>query len=135
VPAYLVLHGIAATCLPDRLAPLSTLCIVLAEMAAIAAALRASRNVAYPMRIWWLLLVCSMLLHSTAMSLDIATEIRQTPTFNFVPGFQILFSMLYFVPLVGAVSMQSDRRIWAVARIIDAVLSVAIGAVLYVLIL
>ena len=131
MPAYLVLHGIAATCLPDRLAPISTLCIVLAEMAAIAAALRASRNVVYPMRIWWLLLVCSMLLHSTAMSLDIATEIRQTPTFNFVPGFQIFFSMLYFVPLLVAVSMQSDRRVWAVARIINAVLSVAIGAVLY----
>jgi diguanylate cyclase (GGDEF)-like protein len=72
-----------------------------------------------------------MLLHSTAMSLDIATEIRQIPTFNFVPGFQIFFSMLYFVPLVVAVSTQSDRRVWDVARIINAVLSVAIGTVLY----
>ena len=129
--AYLVLHGIVATCLPDRLAPLSTLCIVLAEMAAIAAALHASRKVAYPMRSWWLLLVCSMLFHSTAMSLDIVTELRQTPTFNFVPGFQIFFSMLYFVPLLVAVSMQSDGRIWAVARAIHTLLSVAIGAVLY----
>ena len=131
VPAYLVLHGIVAMCLPDRLAPLSTLCIVLAEMAAITAALHASRNVAYPMRIWWLLLACSMLFHSTAMGLDIVTELRQIPTFNFVPGFQIFFSMLYFVPLLVAVSMQSDRRIWTVARTINAVLSVAIGAVLY----
>src|SRR5438045_5395328 len=98
-------------------------------MAAIAAALRALRNVGYPMRIWWLLLVCSMLFHSTAMGLDIATEISQTPradarpscpwwsaTFNFVPGFQIFFSMLYDVPLLAAVSLQSDRRIWAMAR-------------------
>jgi diguanylate cyclase (GGDEF)-like protein len=100
-------------------------------MAAIVAALHASRDATYPMRIWWLLLVCSMLFHSTAMGLDIATEISQTPTLNFVPGFQIFFSMLYDVPLLVAVSLQSDRRIWAMARTIHAILSVAIGAVLY----
>ena len=128
---FLVVHGIVATCLPDRLSPLSTLFIVLAEIAAIAAALHASRNVKLPMRIWWLLLVCSMVFHSTAMSLDFVTEINQTPTFNFVPGFQIFFSMLYDVPLLVAVSLQSDKRIWGMARTVNAVLSVAIGAVLY----
>ncbi|HET6205922.1 MAG TPA: GGDEF domain-containing protein, partial [Terracidiphilus sp.] len=65
------------------------------------------------------------------MSLDLATEISQTPTFNFVPGFQIFFSMLYGVPLLVAVSLPSDNRIWGMARTINAVLSVATGAVLY----
>jgi diguanylate cyclase (GGDEF)-like protein len=120
-----------ATRLPDWLAPLSTFCIVLAELAAIAASLRASRSVAYPMRWWWLLLVCSMLFHSTAMSLDIATEITHTVILNSVPGFQIFFSMLYGVPLLVAVSLQSDRRIWSVARLINTLLSVAIGVVFY----
>jgi diguanylate cyclase (GGDEF)-like protein len=131
VPAYLLLHGIVATCLPDRLAPLSTFCIVLAELAAIAGSLRASRKVRYPARMGWLLLVFAMLFHSTAMSLDMVTEITQTPVFNFVPGFQIYFSMLYGVPLLIAVSLQSDRRIWSVSRAIYALLSLSIGAVLY----
>jgi diguanylate cyclase (GGDEF)-like protein len=130
-PAYLLLHGIVATCLPGWLAPLSTFCIVLAELAAIAASLHASRSVVYPMRWWWLLLACSMLFHSTAMSLDIATEVSHTAVFNFVPGFQTFFSMLYGVPLLVAVSLQSERRIWSMARMINALFSVAIGVVLY----
>ena len=128
---YLLLHGIVATCLPDWLAPLSTLCIVLAELAAVAASLRASQSVSYPVRWWWLLLVCSMVFHSTAMSLDIAAEVTHAVVLNFVPGFQIFFSMLYGVPLLVAVSLQSERRIWSMARAINALLSVAIGAVLY----
>jgi len=130
-PAYLLLHGIVATCLPDRLAPLSTLCIVLAELAAIAAALRASRKVTYPARMGWILLALSILFHSTAMTLDMVTEIAQTPTFNFVPGFQIFFSMLSGVPLLVCVSLQRDRRIRSIAQVINALLSFAIGVVLY----
>ena len=129
--SYLLLHGIVATCLPDRLAPLSTFCIVLAELAAIAASFRASQSAAHPARTWWLLLAGSMLFHSTAMCLDIATEITHKAVFNFVPGFQIFFSMLYGVPLLVAVSLQSDTRILAMARTISALLSFAIGAVLY----
>lgn len=132
MPAYLLMHGIVATCLPDKLAPLSTFCIVLAELAAIVASLTTSRSVAYPARMWWLLVVCSMLFQSMAMSLDIATEITHTAVFNFVPGFQIFFSMLYGVPLLAAVSLQIDSRIWAMSRTTNALLSVAIGAVLYI---
>jgi diguanylate cyclase (GGDEF)-like protein len=130
-PAYLLLHGIVATCLPDRLAPLSTLCIVVAELAALVAALRASRLVAYPTRMAWVLLAISILLHSTAMTLDMVTEITETPVFNFVPGFQIYFSMLSSVPLFVAVSLQSDKRMRNVSRVISGLLSFAIGAVLY----
>lgn len=130
-PAYLLLHGIVATCLPDRLAPLSTFCIVLIEVAAMVACFRASRKAAYPARAFWFLLICSMLFHSTAMSVDIATEIAGTPVFNHVPGFQIFFSMLYEVPLLAAVSIESDRRVLGIARAIHALLSVAIGVVLY----
>jgi hypothetical protein len=66
-----------------------------------------------------------------ALSLDIATEITHTVVFNFVPGFQIFFSMLYGVPLVVAVSLQNERRIRSMTRMINALLSAAIGAVLY----
>ncbi len=131
VPAFLLVHGIVATCLPDWLDPLSTFLIVLAEWAAMAACFIASRRAEYPVRVLWLLLVCSMLFHSTAMSLDVATEIKGTPTFNYVPGFQIFFSMLYGVPLLVAISMQSDRRILRITRAIHALLSVAVGVVLY----
>jgi len=65
------------------------------------------------------------------MTLDMVTEITQTPTLNFVPGFQIYFSMLYGLPLLLAVSLQRDRRIRSISRTINAVLSFAIGAVLY----
>jgi len=78
-PAYLLLHLIVATCLPDRWDPLSTFCIVLAELAAMAAALRASRLAQGPILVFWLLLVCSILFHSTAMSLDIIAEITNAP--------------------------------------------------------
>jgi diguanylate cyclase (GGDEF)-like protein len=128
--AYLVVHGIVATSLPDWLNPLSTFCIVLAELAAIAASIRASRRDT-SLRRWWLLLACSMVLHATAMSLDMVTEIRHTVTFNYDPGFQIFFSMLSGVPLLVAVSLQRDRRIWGMARAIYALLSLAVGAVLY----
>jgi diguanylate cyclase (GGDEF)-like protein len=131
-PAYLLLHAIVATRLPDSLAPLSTFCIVLAELAAIAAALRASRGADYPVRALWLLLAGSLLFHSAAMSLDVFSEFAQTPVFNHVPRLQIFFSMLYEVPLLVIVSMQTDRRIWAVTRATHALLSIAVGAVLYV---
>jgi hypothetical protein len=96
-----------------------------------AAALRASRLAQGPILVFWLLLVCSILFHSTAMSLDIIAEITNAPEFNYVPRLQIFFSMLYGVPLLVAVSMQSERRTWFVTRTIHAILSVAVGAVLY----
>ena len=39
--------------------------------------------------------------------------------------------MLYGVPLLVAVSIQFDSRIWPIARTVGALLSFAIGAVLY----
>jgi diguanylate cyclase (GGDEF)-like protein len=130
-PAYLLLHLFIATCLPDRWDPLSTFCIVVAELAAMAASIRAARMAQSPMRAFWLLLVCSILFHSTAMSLDVIAEITNAPEFNYVPRLQIFFSMLSGVPLLVAVSMQFDRRIWIVTRTIHSILSVAVGAVLY----
>ena len=82
----------------------------------------------------WVLLAISILFHSSAMTLDMVAEITQTPTFNFVPGLQIYFSMLYGVPLLVCVSLQSDRRIRSISRAISALLSFAIGVVLYLLI-
>ncbi|HUA91201.1 MAG TPA: GGDEF domain-containing protein [Terracidiphilus sp.] len=133
-PAFLLLHGIVATCLPEWLDPLSTFCIVLAEWGAIVVCIRVTRRTDGPVRILWLLLVCAILFHSIAMSLDVVTEMTGTLTLNYVPRLQIFFSMLYGVPLLVAVSMQSDRRILVITRVIHTVLSIAVGAVLYLLI-
>jgi diguanylate cyclase (GGDEF)-like protein len=130
-PAYLLVHGIVATCLPHWLDPLSTIFIVLAELAALAVSLLAAKSVSSSVRMLWLLLACSILFHSIAMSLDAMAEITGAPVFNYVPGFQIYFSMLYGVPLLVAVSLQSDQRILRIARTIHSLLSLAIGIVLY----
>lgn len=130
VPAYLLLHLFVATCLPSRYDPISTIFIVLAELTAVAACLKGAR-IAVAARTFWLLLIASICIHAMAMSLEAATEIRQTPVLNHVGGIQILLSMLYGVPLLVAVSIQNDARILRVSRIIHAILSLAIGAVIY----
>jgi diguanylate cyclase (GGDEF)-like protein len=129
---FLLSHLFVSTCLPERLSPLSTLWIVLAEMGALVAALLASGKVSSPVRMLWWLLAAAIVFHSTAMTLDTVTETTGSPVFNYVPGLSVFFSMLYGVPLLTAVSMQIDSRILRVARVTNAVLSLAIGALLYV---
>ncbi|UWZ86435.1 GGDEF domain-containing protein [Occallatibacter riparius] len=130
-PLYVLLHGIIATCLPSRLDALSTVCIVLAEWGAVAVSIRAAKQSGHPARALWLLLSGSILLHSVAMTLDVLAETTGATEFNFVPGFQIFFSMLSSVPMLVAVSLQSDRRTAKIARIAYSLISLAIGAVLY----
>jgi diguanylate cyclase (GGDEF)-like protein len=131
IPAYLLLHGIIATCLPEWLDPLSTIFIVLAEWIAIAACIHASRGADFETRIFWYLFSAAIAVHSVAMSLDAAVEITQAPVLNHVPGIQIFLSLLSGVPLLVAVSIQNDRRILRTARIVHASLSIAIGALIY----
>lgn len=104
---FLLLHGIVSTCLPAKLDPLSTLCIVLAEVAAMAAAIRASSKADPAMRLLWWLLAAAVMFHSTAMSLDFVMEATDAPVLNYVPGLSIFFSMLYSVPLLAAVPCSS----------------------------
>jgi diguanylate cyclase (GGDEF)-like protein len=129
-PAYLLLHGIIATCLPAWLDPLSSVFIVLAELVAIGACVIARRR-AGTARMFWVLLIGAIVVHSAAMSLDVATEIAQLPVLNHIGGVQIFLSMLYGVPLLVAVSIQNDPRVRLVGRVIHASLSIAIGAALY----
>jgi diguanylate cyclase (GGDEF)-like protein len=131
-PGFLLVHLIVSTCLPEKLDPLSTFFIVLAEMGALTAALLVSRQAESRARILWWLLSAALIFHSTAMSLDAVTEALGAPMFNHVPGLSIFFSMLSGVPLLAAVSMQFDSRILKVARVTNAILSLAIGALLYV---
>jgi diguanylate cyclase (GGDEF)-like protein len=131
VPAFLLLHGVIATCLPERLDPLSTIFIVLAELAAMAACFRTAREAHSATRAFWFLLIAAIFFHSAAMSLDAAAEIAQTPILNHIGGLQILLSMFYDVPLLVAVSIQNDRRILLPARIILGLLSVTIGTIVY----
>lgn len=132
VSFFFLSHVFVSTCLPERLAPLSTLWIVLAEMGALVATLLASRQVRSPARTLWWLLAAAIVLHSTAMTLDMITEFTGTPVFNYDPGLSVFFSMLYGVPLLAAVSVQADSRILRAARVTNAVLSLATGALLYV---
>src|SRR5579862_9407509 len=131
VPAFMLVHGIVATCLPEWLDPLSTVFIVLAEWTAIAACLGASRRAKPPARMFWFLLVGAIFLHSAAMSMDAYTEITHAPMLNHVPAISVLLSMLWGVPLLVAVSLQSDRRVLLLARLINTVLSLAVGALIY----
>lgn len=128
---FLFFHGVVSTCLPERMDPLSTLCIVLAELAAIMAALLVSRTVESPTRILWWLLAASIGFHAIEMTLDAITEAAGTPVFNHDPAQSIFFSMLYGVPLLAAVSMQFDDRVLRTARATNAVFSLAIGLLLY----
>jgi len=132
VPSYLLLHVLVATCLPAKFDPLSTIFIVLAEWGAIASCLKASGSSTRSGRFFWLLLIAAISFHSAAMSLDALTEIARVPLLNHVPALQVLLSMMYGVPLLYAVSLQSDRRVGVIARVIHAVLSIAIGALIYV---
>jgi diguanylate cyclase (GGDEF)-like protein len=129
---YLVLHALVATLLPDRLAPLSTLCIVLAELAAIATCAQTALGSGKPVRTLWWLLVPAILLHATAMGLDFRAEALGVTETNFVPGLQVLLGVLVGVPLLLAVSMRFDRYALRPVPIINAVLSLATGALLYV---
>ena len=130
VPGFLVAHLVVATCLPHRFDPLSTIFIVLAELAAILACIQAARADSRA-RGFWLLLIGAMVFHSAAMSMDAFTEITGAPMFNHVPALSVLLSMFYGVPLLVAVSFQNDSRILLGARFIHTLLSMAIGAVIY----
>lgn len=131
IPLYLLLHGVIATCLPERLSPLSTVFIVLAEWGAIAASIKKYRRVRSA-RVFWLLLIAAIAFHSIAMSLDALTEIARLPLLNHAPALPVLFSMMYGVPLLYAVSLQNVRRVGRVARVTHAILSIAVGTLIYV---
>lgn len=131
VPAFLLIHGVVATCLPHWLDPLSTIFIILAELAAIAACLRAARE-SLAAKGFWLLLIAAMVFHSAAMSVDAFSEITKLPVLDHAPALSILLSMLDGLPLLLAVSFQSDPRVRRSARIIHTSLSIAIGVLIYV---
>jgi len=130
LPAFLLLHGVVATCLPSRFDPLSTIFIVLAEWTAIAFCLRAMRTTEASTRAFWLLLSGAIFVHSLAMTLDAVTEIAQTQV-NHVPALQVLLSTLSGVLFLVTVSIQNDRGIRLVARTVHFVLSIAIGTAIY----
>ena len=129
---YLVLHALIATLLPDRLAPLSTLCIVLAELAAMALCAQTALGSGKPVRMLWWLLALAILLHATAMSLDFRAEVLGITANNFVPGLQVLLGTLVGVPQLLAVSMRFDRYALRPVPVINAALSLATGALFYV---
>lgn len=130
VPAYLIVHGVVATCLPERFDPLSTAFIVFAEWIAAAVCVlnfRRSRQT----RLFWVLLCTSILIHSAAMSMDVAVEVLHTPLLNHVPSVQIFLSALYALPLLLIVSVQRDRGVFPAARLIQAGLCAGTGILIY----
>ena len=133
--AYLVIHGLIAVLFPPRLAPISTLCIIVAELAAVWACLKTSRTAASPERVLWLLMALSILLNATAMSLDMLTEAMEITKSNPIPGLQVLFSSLYSVPLLLTVSIQFDPLTQRPIQIINFCLSIATGVLFCVLVI
>jgi diguanylate cyclase (GGDEF)-like protein len=134
VPAYLIFHGLVAVLVPPRLAPFSTLCIVIAELAALWACLQTSRTAASPEGVLWLLTAFSILLHATAMSMDMLTEVMGVTKSSPIPGLQVLFSSLYSVPLLLTVSIQFDPLALRPIQIINSCLSIATGVLFCVLV-
>jgi diguanylate cyclase (GGDEF)-like protein len=132
VAAWLLLHGLVATLLPIHFAPISTLCIVLAELAAIYACIGTSQLAGRAMRTRWWLLAIAILYHAIAMLLNMRTELLGATESDPVPGLQILFSTLYAVPLLLAVSIQFDPRAFRPIRIVNVLLALALSAVFYV---
>jgi len=65
------------------------------------------------------------------MSVELITELAEIEIANHAGGFQVLLSLLYGVPLLAAVSLQNDSRILRVSRIVHGILSLTIGAVIY----
>lgn len=130
--AFFLLHGVAAIALPLRLAPLSTLCVILAEVAAILACLYAARKAGGPVRILWWLLALAALLTAIANMLDMATTAMGIAVSNHAPAVPIFLSTLYCVAMLLAISMRFDLRAFGPVRIINSMLSLAIGALFYV---
>ncbi len=130
----LVLHGAFALLLPERLTPISTLGIVFAEFAAISACLYTARHDSYPWRTLWWLLAFAIALSAAGMTADFHAEAMGTTGMNVAPGLQMLLSTLNGVCFLLAVSMQFDPRTLRAVRIINACLSLAMGATFYVLV-
>jgi diguanylate cyclase (GGDEF)-like protein len=133
--AFFVVHGLLAVLLPPRLAPLSTLCIVLAELAALCACLVASQTAGSAARVLWRLMALSILLHAIAMGTDLITETMGIRGATPAPWFQVLLSCLYAVPLLLAVSFQFDLRTPRTVQVINLCLAVATSALFCVLVL
>jgi diguanylate cyclase (GGDEF)-like protein len=129
-----VLHAAFALLLPDRLTPISTLGIVFAEFAAIAACLYTARHAGSPWRTLWWLFAFAIALSSAGMTADFYAEATGTTGVNVAPGLQVLLSTLNGACLLLAVSMQFDPRTLRAVRVINASLSLAMGATFFVLV-
>jgi diguanylate cyclase (GGDEF)-like protein len=133
VLGYLLVHGLAACLLPESFSPLSTLGVVIAELAAVSACLTVAGKTAGQSRMLWCLLALSILLHATAMSLDMIAE-WQGKAATLAPALQVLLGALDGVPLLLAVSLEVGTREDLLFRIMKVILSLATGALFYVLI-
>jgi diguanylate cyclase (GGDEF)-like protein len=134
VAGCLVLHGAFALLLPERLTPISTLGIVLAQVAAISACLYTARHASYPWRTLWWLLAFASALSAAGMTADFRAEVMGTTGMDVAPRLQMLLSTLNGVCFLLTVSMQFDPRTLRAVRIINACLSLAMGATFYVLV-
>ncbi|HEY0306791.1 MAG TPA: GGDEF domain-containing protein, partial [Acidobacteriaceae bacterium] len=129
----LILHGAIAIWLPPHLDFLSTVYIVLVELAAIFACLHTARTAGNPSRYLWRLVALAISLHAIAMSMDARAEFLGTMD-NPAPGLHVLFSAVCMIPTLFAVSMQFDSRTLRPARFANAGLAFLTAAMFYVLV-
>jgi len=108
---YLLLHGVLAVVLPERLTPLSTLGIVFAELATIGVCLYTAQRTEYPWRMLWWLLAIATAFSAAGMTADFRAEVLG------VTGANV-----------------ADPRTLRAVRIINICLSLATGVTFYVLV-
>ncbi len=131
--AVLGVHAWSALALPERVAWGSTLGIVIAELAAIAACLLMQRGLKPATRLLWSLLAVSLFMPTTTSVLDLRSGMLNLNS-SIVGGWQILFSTFFFVPLLLAASLRLDRRSSRAETGVHAALSLLTGALFYVLV-
>jgi diguanylate cyclase (GGDEF)-like protein len=134
VAGFFLVHVALAFLLPVRLAYYSTLCIVIAEAAAIFGCVQAARRVGGSSgTLWWLMSV-SVMLNSVADVMDFRAQVMKVVESNPAPGVEVLLSTFFCVPLLLAVSMQFDMRALRAIRAINAVVAVATATLFSVLV-
>jgi diguanylate cyclase (GGDEF)-like protein len=132
--AALGLHGLLTAVLPPNYGYWSSFYIVAVQLAALAVCVYWMRSSSPSAAGLWRLALLSIALQTTAICIDISHELLGSFQNNPAPGLEVLFSMLYSVPLLFAVSMSFDGQLPRAVRAVKVFLALATAAAFYVLV-
>jgi diguanylate cyclase (GGDEF)-like protein len=134
VLVFLAFHLLLSLLLPRTFSSVSTFCIVIAQLAALIACFYNAGRSNTPSRNLWYLLALSIVLHATAILLDVRAELFNIGHVDQTSGLQFLLSTLDTVPLLLCVSLPSDRRLFPPIRILQVSVAVVTGILFYILV-